>query len=482
MPTLARETTRHRAARDIAMQVIVRIGNLAMGAIVTALVVRTLGETRYGEWSITFTTLVLVGYFANFGMQGVALREAARDPEHEHEWLGAVMMLRLIMLAPLIVVSLGVIVLLHRSHEMLISGLILVMTMPFDGVGALGLIFQLRVDNRVPMLVLTLRSALWGIAALIIYLEHGSMIMLAIAMASTNALGSIVQAVAVLKLGVRLPRPSRKRLGQVVRVGLPIGVAGVLVIAYAKIDQIIVYVIAGSKSAGLYNAVYNLIDQAHFVPISVLTTLSPVIAASWPADPARLLRTSRLTAELLAITSLGGLAFTVVASSPLVRLIFGAQFVPSAPALPVLAAAFVFVAFGYLNGNLLVVLGMQRRFLRISLVALAVNLAGNLILVPLVGFMGAAWMTLVTEVVVCGASLRLILQTLERPLPKPGRIGRTVAAAGVLTGVLELLHLAHTPLGWLVVATCVCYPLLLFVLRAFGPADIQVLLRRGLPA
>ncbi len=43
------------------------------------------------------------------------------------------------------------------------------MTMPFDGVGALGLIFQLRVDNRVPMLVLTLRSALWGIAAVIIY-------------------------------------------------------------------------------------------------------------------------------------------------------------------------------------------------------------------------------------------------------------------------------------------------------------------------
>jgi O-antigen/teichoic acid export membrane protein len=482
MPTLARETTRHRAARDIAMQVVVRIGNLALGAVVTALVVRTLGESGYGEWSITFTTLVLVGYFANFGMQGVALREAARDPEHEHEWLGAVMMLRLIMLAPLIIVSLGVIVLLHRSHEMLISGVILVMSMPFDGVGALGLIFQLRVDNRVPMLVLTLRSVLWGIAVLVIFLDHGSMIVLALAMASTNALGSIVQVVAVLKLDVRLPRPSRKRLGQVVRVGLPIGIAGVLIISYAKIDQIIVYVIAGSNAAGLYSSVYNILDQAHFVPISVLTTLSPVIAASWPADPARLLRTSRLTAELLAITSMGGLAFTIVASTPLVRLIFGQQFVPSAPALPVLAAAFIFISFGYLNGNLLVVLGLQRRLLRISLVALAINLIGNLILVPLVGFMGAAWMTLVTEMVVCAASLQLILRTLERPIPKPGRIGRTVAASAVLTGVLEVLRLAHAPLGALVVAACVCYPLLLFLLRAFGPADVQVLLRRGLPA
>ena len=84
------------------------------------------------------------------------------------------------------------------------------------------------------------------------------------------------------------------------------GIAGVLVVAYARIDQVIVFVIAGSRSAGLYGAVYNVLDQSHFVPISILTTLSPVLAASWPADRAKLLRTARLTAELLAIASFGG--------------------------------------------------------------------------------------------------------------------------------------------------------------------------------
>jgi O-antigen/teichoic acid export membrane protein len=482
MPTLARETTRQRAGRDIAMQVVVRIGNLALGALVTALVVRTLGQAGYGEWSTSFTALVLVGYLANFGMQGVALREAARDPEHEHEWIGAVLFLRLAMLLPIMLVSLGVLLLLHRSDEMLIAGVILTVSMPFDGVGALGLLFQLRVDNRVPMLVLTLRSVLWGVAVLIIYLDHGTMITLAIAMAVTNAIGSIVQVAAALKLDARVPRPSRKRLRQVVSVGLPIGISGVLIISYARIDQIIVFTIAGSGAAGLYGAVYNLLDQAHFVPISVLTTLSPVLAASWPVDRARMLRTARLMAELLAITSLGGLAFAIAAAEPVVRLIFGAEFADAAPALPVLAAAFIFISFGYLNGNLIVVLGKQRRLLRISLIALLVNLCGNLILVPLVGFMGAAWMTLVTEVVVCVASLSLILRTLEMGLPKPGRIGRTVIAAAVLTALLELLRVADASLLVLVIAACVLYPALLFVLRAVGADDVQVLLRRRLPA
>ncbi len=482
MPAMSRtasETTRQRASRDIVMQVLVRVGNLAIGALVTALVVRTLGATGYGEWSTTFIALTLVAYLGNFGTQGVALREAAKDPEHEHEWVGAVMFLRVVMVVPMMIVATIAIVLLHRSEQMLIAGVILILTMPFDGVGALGLMFQLRVDNRVPMLVLTVRSVLWGIAVVIIHAHHGTMVALAIAMAATNAVGSLLQGLAVLKLEVRWPRPSRKRVREVLRIGLPIGVAGALIISYARIDQLIVYVIAGSRSAGLYGAVYNLLDQAHFVPVSVLTTLAPVMAASWPRDRTRLLVTSRLTAELLAIMSLGGMAFTIVAAEPVVRLLFGAEFVPAAPALPVLAAAFVFISFDYLNGNLLVVLGRQNRLLRVSLLALVVNLAGNLILVPLIGFMGAAWMTLVTEIVVFGGSLSLILRELDIGLPGPGRMLRTLLAAVILGAGLELLQLAGVSLGVLIAATAAGYPALLFGLGALNADDVRTVIARG---
>jgi O-antigen/teichoic acid export membrane protein len=479
MSTLARHTTKQHAARDIVMQVVVRVANLALGGVVTALVVRTLGQSGYGQWSTGFASLALVGYFANFGMEGVALREAAREPEEEHEWIGAVMLLRLMMLLPVMLVSLALILALQRSHEMLVAGVIMIVATPFGGVGALGLMFRLRVDNRVPMFILTLRSILWGIAVLIIYLEHGGMIALAAALVATNAIGSLVQAGFALKLDARIPRPSRKYVRQVVRIGLPIGIGGLLIIAYATVDQIIVYTIAGTNASGLYGSVYNLLNQAHFVPISILTTLAPVIAASWPSDRARLLRTSRRAAELLAVTSFGGLAFVIVAATPVVRLIFGHAFVPAAPALPVLYAAFVFIAFGYLNGQLLIVLGLQKSMVYISVIALVVNVAGNLVLVPLTGFMGAAWMTLITEMVVCGASLVLILRTLEMRLPGPGRIGRAAVAAALLTGVLEALSLAGAPLALLVAAACVTYPALLFGLRALEVDDVRVVIGRG---
>jgi O-antigen/teichoic acid export membrane protein len=482
MSPSASNATRQRAAKDILMQIVVRIANLALGVVVTAIVVRTLGRAGYGQWSTLFIVIGLIGYFANFGMEGVALREAAKAPEHEHEWIGTVIMLRLIVLGPVMLISLAALLLLQQSHEMLIAGLILIVAMPFGGVGALALLFQLRVDNRVPMIVLTLRSILWGVAVAIISWRGGGMVPLAIAMAGTNSVGSVVQALAALRLDARFPRPTRKHLRQLVRIGMPIGIAGVLVISYARIDQVIVYAIAGSKQAGLYGAVYNVLDQAHFVPISIMTTLAPVLAASWPADRARLLRTARLTGELLAIASFGGLAFAIVASGPVVRLVFGAEFGPAASVLPVLGGAFILICFGYLNGNLLLVLGLQRRLLRISLLALVVNLVGNLILVPLFGFTGAAWMTLATEAVVFVSAFALILRALELPVPNLGRMGRTAIAAVLLGAALGALRLADAPLSVLVVAACICYPALLLGLRAFGADDLRLLLRRGTPA
>ena len=118
MPTLARHATRQRAASDIAMQVTVRVLNLALGVFVTALLVRSLGTTEYGEWGTTLLVLGLVAYFTNFGFEGVALREAAKDPEAEHEWIGAVILMRLLLLVPVMSACAIALLLLpaHRRH------------------------------------------------------------------------------------------------------------------------------------------------------------------------------------------------------------------------------------------------------------------------------------------------------------------------------------------------------------------------------
>jgi O-antigen/teichoic acid export membrane protein len=479
MPSTASTATRQRAARDILVQIVARIGNLALGVVVTALVARALGTTLYGEWSTIFVILAIVGYLASFGMENVVIREVAADHELEHEWFGAMMYARIALLAPVMIVSVIALVLLHRSHQMLVAGLILTAATPFYVVDVFALVFQVRVANLVPMIVLTLRSLLWGAAVLIIYLNDGGMVALAVAMAGTNAAASLIQAVLALRTLERWPRPSRAHLRILVRAAVPIGVAGVLVLAYGRIDQLIVYQSSGSHAAGLYGAVYGVLEQAHFVPISIVTTLTPIIAASGLADRARMLRTMALAAELMAIASLGGLAFAAAAAGPVIRLIFGAAFAGAAPALPVLGGAFVLICFGYLNDSLMTVLHVQGKRVRFSLIALAFNLLGNLLLVPSYGFIAAAWMTLATELLVLVLGVRVVWARLELHRPSPGPGLRIVLAAVLLWGALIGLRAIDAGLAVLVPAACVLYPALLFALSALDAEDVRSVLRRA---
>jgi len=466
------------AGRDATLQVIARAVNLGLGVLVTAMIARTLGTEGYGEWATLLAAVGLIGYLATFGLESVAIREAARDREAEHEWLGAIILARLYMIVPAAALTALAVTLLSHGHEMLVAGLILVLLTPFNGFNVVQLVFQLRVDNRVPMLVLTLRSVLWALFVLYVFLTQGTLVELAIGLAATTAIGALVLVLAARRAAPRALRPSRKQLSRLLKDGIPVGIAGIFVIVYARVDQLLVYQLRGGHQAGLYGSVYGILEQAQFVPISIITAIGPVLAASWPGNRDRLVHAAVASAEALAIISFGALAFATVAAEPLVRLVFGPGFSQAAPALPVLGAAMVFIGFNYISDNLIVVTGRQRVRIVISTVALIVNVAGNLILIPAVGFMGAAWMTFGTEVVVFVGGLWIVMAVLKLSRPPSGRLGRTLCCALLLGALLALVQSLGGSLLALALTAAAAYPALLFGLRAATPAELRALLGR----
>jgi O-antigen/teichoic acid export membrane protein len=214
-----------------------------------------------------------------------------------------------------------------------------------------------------------------------------------------------------------------------------------------------------------------------------MTTVFPMIAAAWPADRDRVRRLSRLVTEYLVMVSLPVLGFTIVASEPLVLLLFGEQFVDAARALPILMGAFVVICFGYLAGHLVIVLELQRLFLVSAAIALAFNVVANLILIPPYGFVAAAWVTLATEVLVTVLTLAPAVRRIELEL-RPGRSLRALAAAAAMALAVLGLREAGAPLGVLVAAAALTYPAGLALSGALRPQDVRDLLalrERGEP-
>jgi O-antigen/teichoic acid export membrane protein len=159
------------------------------------------------------------------------------------------------------------------------------------------------------------------------------------------------------------------------------------------------------------------------------------------------------------------------------NLLFGSAFDEAAPALPILMGAFVSISFGYLAGNMVVILELQSRFFRYAAVGLIINASLNILLIPRYGFLAAAWITLATEVVVMSLTMRSVLHQLAMT-PRFGHLLRTLIAALTMGVLAWLAQRAGVPLYGLVAIAAFSYPTLLLSLRVLTLKEVRAALRK----
>jgi O-antigen/teichoic acid export membrane protein len=466
-----------RATADVAVQIVARILNLALGVVVTLILVRALGSRGFGVWSSIFAVTQIAGSFGDFGLNEVAINKAAGEPEREASWLGSLFSLRLLIGLPITLLSVLAVLLIAPGHEGKVAGVLLSLLLLLGAPAALNVVFQLRIRNEISMAILTLNSVVWAGAVVGVAAIGGGIVAFAVAFLATALLTTSVTVVYALRLATIRLRRSHELWRPLMRVGIGLGLAGVLVTGYVRLDQILVLEFAGSRQAGLYGAAYRLLDQVQFIPISVMTTLFPMIAAAYAGSRPRARELLQTAGEYLAMASLPILAFTIVAAEPIVRILFGPEFIAAAPAVPILAGAFVSISFGYLVGNMVVVLELQKRFAAYAAIGLILNAALNLVLIPRYGFLAAAWVTLLTEVTVMSMSMRAVLDSLSMR-PRFRRILRTLAAAAVMGLATWIARMVGTPLAGLIAVAAATYLPGLLLLRVISPGEVRAVLRK----
>jgi O-antigen/teichoic acid export membrane protein len=475
----AATVTPRRATIDVLVQIVGQILNIALGVVVTLLIVRTLGTTGYGEWATIFSVSTLLGYFASLGLSGVAVRYAAAEPEREADWIGGYATLSAALTVPVVIVYVAIMQAISTSDEMRIASLILALAY-FSGVlSTLGTIFRMRVRNDINIAFVSANSVLWAAAVIFISAHKGGMVAFAAAFLGVAVVIQSSQALLAMRTAPVRIRGARAMWRPIMRVGFAVGAGTLLTVMYARIDQVLVFELAPHRSeAGIYGAIYRILDTAGFLPAAVMMTLFPMMSAAHPANPARVKQLMQLAIDYLAMLSLPVLAFSFVAAEPLVELLFGASFAAGAKGLPILMAAYVVICFGYVSGNMVIATDLQRRYVRFAIVGLIVNVAFNIPLIPLYGYIAAAWLTLATNIIVVFPAMHAVLKRIGMRIA-PGRLLRTALAATASGLVVAALNGAGAPIGWLLAAMALSYPPFLLALGALDIGELrQVLSRR----
>lgn len=379
-------------------------------------VARTLGPEQFGVYTLLLAVVEITVVISGAGYGDYLTREAARDPRLGWGLGEQLIALRITYAVPLAGIALGSLWLLGYPRLVLVAtawmSLTLVprsLTENIQGVlRGLASYWSYVALDVIFGLVLLLG------ASVLVALGGGVLMVVAAELAAAIAAGALA-----FGLSVRLRTKERIRLTwyTLFRKSVTFNIYPFVINLYDRIDVLLLSKLAGDYATGIYGAAYRPLGTVQLLPYGVLYSLLPALSrGDWRvAERERLERAMGLLLSAALVIVLA----TMIFADTLVPLLLGARFAEAAVALKILIWAVILRYLNYALNSGLLAAKRERVFIVTSSVCLAVNLIGNLILIPVFSWRAAAALTIGTELVVLILNqywLRQVTGTILKPL------------------------------------------------------------------
>lgn len=238
---------------------------------------------------------------------------------------------------------------------------------------------------------------------------------------------------------------------------------------YNRIDIVLITNYLGYAQTGLYTAAYKFFDLLAFFPAVVSHALYPLFTTLMAEGKRHELREilEKYLRFMIAIAlplAVGGM----IMAKPIVTLLAGEQFAEAAPVLAVLVWAPA-VLFVYIVMNSIVISQLTKFAMIITGANVIVNIIGNIILLPRVGIVGAAVMTVVSEALQ-GAFYFYFVRKRITDFRFFSLIWKPIIAAFVMG--IAIWQIRYLNLFLVVIAGSIVYGVMLLILRFFKRDDV----------
>jgi O-antigen/teichoic acid export membrane protein len=478
-----------RAAFDVGIYGIAQVTSAGLALLLLALLGRTLGRAGFGEFSYAFVIALLGSLLADFGTGPWLTRATAQDPAAAPARLSDALALRAKTTLLAWVLTLGLAWWHVRDAGRLLEVALLLVYMTLNGYVAL---FESLLMGRGRTGWVSLSTGggklleLLGVGLYLLMARSASTVAgVAMAFAAASACRLIVLVSVTRLVHGREKREARTDTAPVLpglaqpvwRQALPFAAGALLWTTYNRVDVLILERFVTRSDLGLYTASYRVLEALLLVPRSLVGVLYPIVARAW-AEGALYGEILARPARLLFLVSVGAAGGLAALAPDVMRFLFGEPFRAGAPALFVLALALVPLFLNQLLGAVLGAVHRQGRWLAATCGALVVNVTANFVLIPRLGFAGAAWATLLSESCLLVALIAMIVPSFGGFL-SIGWMMRALAAAAAMAWLVAWLP----GMLWMRIAAGIAsYAVLVLVLRLLSPRDrelLRSLLKRG---
>ncbi len=185
----------------------------------------------------------------------------------------------------------------------------------------------------------------------------------------------------------------------------PMGAKVICVMIYVRIDQVMLSLMKGDTTLGLYSAAHRLSEISMIIPLVFTTSLFPVMAKYHKDYKSSFANAYGKSVKYLLYLALPMAFIVTLLARPIVNLIFGADFSGSVIALQILIWATALSYIGVVQGATFVTANKQMLNLKLVIIGVILNVILNLILIPKYTYLGASIATVVTRIFVVVSGL-----------------------------------------------------------------------------
>lgn len=417
--------------RTVAKNSLVPMGlNLANKAIDFAfamLYVRLLGPTGTGQYYFVVSLYGLFEILSRYGLGTLLTRDVAADKNQSSRYLTNVIVLRtllwLVSLPVLALVTYGFRVVGSVNpevqsigvQEMQALGLLAIAMLFANWSDALSNMFNAFEKMEYPAGLASAVSLLKvTLGALVLLLGWGFVGLAAVSLVINIA--QLLWMISLLRNTLFRPQwhldwPLQRWM---LHTSGPLMINHLLATIFWRIDIAILRPVAGATSVGFYSVGIKYLDGLNIIPSMFTMAVFPLMSRYARADERNLLRSYTISVRLLLMISLPiALAFTFLAE-PLAWVVGGAQFINRPETVHLFGRSYTFlggadlaiqvimwsIPIGFINSVtqfVLIAVNQQRYLTKAFVIGVVFNTVGNLLLIPRFGYLGAAFVTILSE-------------------------------------------------------------------------------------
>lgn len=413
--------------------ILCKIAQSLLQLLIGMLTARYLGPANYGLINYAKSVVAFAVPFTQLGLNATLVRELIDTPEKEGEIMGTSLVMGLVSSLSCIVLVAGFVSVANRTEPVTIAVCILYsISLVFQAMELIQYWFHSKLQSKFPSMMMLCAYVFVSAYKIFLLVSGKSIYWFAVVY-------SIEYGIIALSLLVIYRSQSKQRLSVSLSMAKRLFsksryyiLSSLMVTLFQNTDHIMLKTMAGDVENGFYSSAITSASVCQFVYAAIIDSARPVILTAKKSDSLKYEKNiSRLYCVITYLALAQGVGFTVFAQL-IVKILYGAEYLPSVPVLQILVWYIAFSQMGRIRNIWILAEEKQKILWKINLLGALMNIAANACLIPIWGAKGAALASLSTQIFT-----NLILGFLLKPIRHNNRLLLKGLDPRILTELLQ---------------------------------------------